>query len=77
MARAQQPPTPVFGLLLVFAREAGKIFTAPISAYMHALGYTEGKNIAFDFRFADGNPQHAGACGSARCNETGRDCHIR
>ena len=57
MAHAQQSSTPVFGMLLVFTREAGKIFTAPISAYMHALGYTEGKNIAFDFRFADGNPQ--------------------
>ena len=56
-ARAQQPTPPVFGMLLVFSREVGKIFTAPISAYMHALGYAEGKNIAFDFRFADGNPQ--------------------
>jgi hypothetical protein len=51
--RAQEPPRPVFGMLLVFSRGAGKIFTAPISgAYMHALGYTEGKNITFDFRFA-------------------------
>ena len=57
MAHAQQSSTPVFGMLLVFSRETGKIFTAPITAYMHALGYTEGNNIAFDFRFADGDPQ--------------------
>jgi putative ABC transport system substrate-binding protein len=57
IARAQQPVIPIFGMLLVFSREAGKIFTGPISSYMHALGYTEGKNIAFDFRFAEGNPQ--------------------
>jgi putative tryptophan/tyrosine transport system substrate-binding protein len=56
VARAEQAALPVFGMLLVFSREAAKIFTAPISAYMHALGYTEGKNITFDFRFADGKP---------------------
>src|SRR5262245_39725901 len=57
IARAQQSAMPVFGMLLVFSREAGRVFTEPISSYMHALGYTEGKNIAFDFHFADGNPQ--------------------
>lgn len=54
VARAQQPSLPAFGMLLVFTREAGKIFTVPISAYMHSLGYSENKNITFDFRFADG-----------------------
>jgi putative ABC transport system substrate-binding protein len=53
-ARGQQPVTPVFGILLVFSRDAGKTFTDPIRAYMQALGYVEGRNIAFDFRFADG-----------------------
>lgn len=53
--RGQQPVTPVFGILLVFSRDAGKTFTEPIRAYMQALGYVEGRNIAFDFRFADGN----------------------
>jgi putative ABC transport system substrate-binding protein len=53
-ARAQQPVVPMFGILLVLSREAGKTFTDPIRAYMQALGYVEGRNIAFDFRFADG-----------------------
>ncbi len=51
---AQQPAIPVFGILLVFSRDAGKTFTVPIRAYMEALGYVEGRNIAFDVRFADG-----------------------
>jgi putative ABC transport system substrate-binding protein len=45
---------PVFGVLLVFSRDAGKTFTEPIRTYMQALGYVEGGNIAFDFCFADG-----------------------
>ncbi len=52
-ARAQQAALPVFGILLVFSREAGKTFTDPIRAYMQGLGYADGRNIAF-FRFADG-----------------------
>src|SRR5882724_3315766 len=53
-ARAQQPALPVFGIPLVFSHEAGKTFTDPIRAYMQALGYVEGRNISFDFRFAEG-----------------------
>jgi len=53
-SRGQQPVLPVFGILLVFSRDVGKTFTDPIRAYMQALGYVEGRNIAFDFRFADG-----------------------
>src|SRR5262244_1803075 len=53
-ARAQQPAMPVFGILLVFSQEAGRTFTEPLRAYMQALGYVEGSNIAFDFRYADG-----------------------
>jgi putative ABC transport system substrate-binding protein len=53
-ARGQPPVIPVFGIPLVFSRDAGKTFTDPIRAYMQALGYVEGRNIAFDFRFADG-----------------------
>lgn len=51
--RAQQTANPVFGMLLFFSREEGKTFTEPIRAYMRALGYVEGRNITFDFRFAD------------------------
>ncbi len=52
--RAQQSVLPVFGILLVFSRDAGRTFTDPIRAYLQALGYVEGRNIAFDFRFAEG-----------------------
>ena len=52
-ARAQQS-MPVFGILLVFSRESGRIFTDPLRAYMKALGYDEGRNILFDVRYADG-----------------------
>jgi len=54
VARAQQPAMPLFGMLLVFPRDAGKAFTEPIRAFMQALGFVEGRNVAFDFRFADG-----------------------
>jgi putative tryptophan/tyrosine transport system substrate-binding protein len=50
----QQPQRPVFGILLVFSQEAGRTFTEPLRAYMQALGYVEGRNIAFDVRHADG-----------------------
>ena len=53
-ARAQQPAMPVFGILLVFSRESGRTFTEPLRAYMQALGYVEGRNVAFDVRYADG-----------------------
>jgi putative tryptophan/tyrosine transport system substrate-binding protein len=53
-ARAQQKAMPIFGILLVFSREAGRTFTDPLRAYMQALGYVEGRNIVFDVRYADG-----------------------
>ena len=52
-ARAQQA-LPVFGILLVFSRDAGRTFAEPLRAYMQALGYVEGRNLAFDVRYADG-----------------------
>jgi putative ABC transport system substrate-binding protein len=53
-ARAQHRAMPVFGVLLVFSREAGRTFTDPLRTYMQALGYIEGRNVAFDARYADG-----------------------
>jgi len=53
-AHTQPPPLPIFGILLVFSRESGRTFTEPLRAYMQALGYVEGRNIAFDVRYADG-----------------------
>jgi putative ABC transport system substrate-binding protein len=54
---AQQAALPAFGILLAFSRDAGKTFTVPIRAYLEALGYVEGRNVAFDFRFADGQAE--------------------
>ncbi len=55
MARAQAPAAqPVFGILLAFPPDAGTTFTKPLRAYMEALGYVEGRNIAFDVRYAGG-----------------------
>lgn len=55
--RAQPAAPPTLGILLTFPREAGRTFTEPIRAYMQALGYVEGRSIAFDFRHADGKPE--------------------
>jgi hypothetical protein len=46
----------VFGILLVFSRESGRTFTEPLRAYMQALGYVEGRNIAFDVRYHSAPP---------------------
>jgi putative tryptophan/tyrosine transport system substrate-binding protein len=54
MAAAQQRGRPVFGILLVFSQEAGRTFTEPLRAYMRAMSYVEGRNIAFDVRYAEG-----------------------
>ena len=57
LAGAQQPARPIFGILLVFSQEAGRTFTEPLRAYMQALGYVEGRDIAFDVRYADGKAE--------------------
>lgn len=53
-ARAQPAARPLFGALLLFPPEAGRAFTDPLRTYMEALGYVDGRNIAFDFRYAEG-----------------------
>jgi putative ABC transport system substrate-binding protein len=54
---AQSSRSAVFGILLGFSRESGRTFTDPLRAYMQALGYVEGRNIAFEIRYADGRPE--------------------
>jgi ABC-type uncharacterized transport system substrate-binding protein len=54
---AQLRTVPTFGILLAFSSDAGTTFTKPLRAYMAALGYVEGDNIAFDIRYADGKPE--------------------
>jgi putative ABC transport system substrate-binding protein len=56
-AHAERSALPIFGILLVFSREAGRTFTDPLRTYMQALGYVEGRNIAFDVRYADGKAE--------------------
>jgi putative ABC transport system substrate-binding protein len=58
VAAAQQHTLPVLGILLVFSKDAGQTFTEPLRAYMQALGYVEGRNIAFDVRYANGKADH-------------------
>ncbi len=65
MAAAQQPARPVFGILLGFSQEAGRTFTEPLRAYMQALGYVEGRNIAFDVLYADGKADRLPALAAA------------
>ena len=64
VASAQQEGMPVFGILLVFSRDAGRAFTEPIRAYLQALGYVEHRNIAFDFRYADGKAERLPTLGA-------------
>jgi putative ABC transport system substrate-binding protein len=54
IADAQPAGPPLLGMLLVVPPEAGKAFIEPMRAFLQALGYIEGRTIAFDFRFADG-----------------------
>ena len=41
-AGAQQPAMPVFGILLVFSRESGRIFTDPLRAVIATFGDATG-----------------------------------
>jgi ABC-type uncharacterized transport system substrate-binding protein len=52
--RAQQPTMPIVGVLRVGARDANEAFAEPFPRYMRALGWEEGRNIGFQFLWADG-----------------------
>jgi putative ABC transport system substrate-binding protein len=52
MARAQQPKTPIIGILVPANPDP---FRTEFQAGLRELGYREGQNIAFEFRSADGN----------------------
>jgi putative ABC transport system substrate-binding protein len=53
-ARAQQPAMPVIGVLRVNAKDMNEAFVGPFPRYMRALGWEEGRNISFQFRWAAG-----------------------
>jgi ABC-type uncharacterized transport system substrate-binding protein len=54
VARAQQPTLPVVGFL---SSLSATDLTGPVAAFRHglaSLGYEEGKNVAIEFRWAEG-----------------------
>src|SRR6516164_3147933 len=54
LGHAQQQITPLVGVLCTGTAEALERYLASFREGMHELGYVEGSNIRFEFRFADG-----------------------
>ena len=54
VGHAQQQITPLVGVLCTGTAEALERYLASFREGMHELGYVEGSNIRFEFRFADG-----------------------
>jgi putative ABC transport system substrate-binding protein len=55
VARGQQPPIPVIGYL---GSETPEIFASRLRAFrqgLSATGYDEGRNVAIEYRWADGH----------------------
>jgi putative tryptophan/tyrosine transport system substrate-binding protein len=52
VARAQQPTTPVIGVLRVNPK-GNEDFAEPFRRYMQSAGWTEGCNVRYDFVWAD------------------------
>ena len=53
-ARAQQPPLPVIGYLHIVSSSAGERTTAAFVRGLSAAGFTEGRNVILEYRYADG-----------------------
>ena len=53
-ARAQQPAMPVIGCLFGISSEAGQAVLAAVRKGLAQAGFVEGRNVAFDYRWADG-----------------------
>jgi putative ABC transport system substrate-binding protein len=59
LASFAQQPVKVYrvGWLETGAPSADREFIDAVKKSLHNLGYSEGRNIAFDFRYADGRPE--------------------
>jgi putative ABC transport system substrate-binding protein len=53
-ARAQQPPMPVIGYLSSRTPESAVSLPATFREGLGAAGYVENRNVAIEYRFADG-----------------------
>jgi putative tryptophan/tyrosine transport system substrate-binding protein len=53
-ARAQQPATPVVGYLSGRSRDADTPFTTAFRKGLNDTGYVDGRNVAIEYRWADG-----------------------
>jgi putative tryptophan/tyrosine transport system substrate-binding protein len=56
-ARAQPPPMPVIGVISPLAPDAMRPFLASFRQGLAEVGYVEGKNLAIEYRFANGRPE--------------------
>src|SRR6266446_7448011 len=54
-ARAQQPAMPVIGFLHGASAEANQGFTSAFRQGLKQTGFSEGQNLAIEFRWADGH----------------------
>ncbi len=54
VARGQQPPIPLIGFLQAGSAASTAHYTAAFRDAMRRLGYAEGHNARYEFRFADG-----------------------
>jgi len=55
LAARAQPAMPLIGVLRVNPKDVNEVFAEPFRRYMKALGWQEGRNVRFQFVWADGH----------------------